>query len=254
MKKYAAGLFVVGSFIFLGIVFTQLELVFGWTNPPCTPPNCSGSISVDAMTGNIGIKTTTASTTLTVNGIISAVGNLIKDVATPIAGTDAVNKDFVLAQTGGALTGPLVIYGYATKSGLIPPDPGTSVPACPNGYQDILYSPSWNGGQQNGSPVPGGYGPLGMYTGFGWASTALPLPDELPGGQHSPTLAIGTYSICSTIPTHVIPSNLPPISGGVSSNYSLTANACVTTGPSGNYLTSCNTCRICGKYIPPTGP
>ena len=50
---------------------------------------------------NVGIGTTTPGSKLTVAGEISASGNKIINVATPTAGTDAVNKDYVDAQAGG---------------------------------------------------------------------------------------------------------------------------------------------------------
>ena len=110
MKKTASMLALVGLFLFSGVILFQLQVAFGWTNPGGPPPTGNGLIT--ALNNRVGILTNTPSTTLTVSGTLSVAGNLIKDVATPVAGKDAANKDYVDAQVGGG--GQLVtVYGMS---------------------------------------------------------------------------------------------------------------------------------------------
>lgn len=257
LKKWTAALALVGIFMFSGVVLFQLQTAFGWTNPPGTPPTGAGGIMVDPSTGNVGVKTATAPDELTVGGVINALDHRIKGVLTPVDGTDAVNKDYVLAQTGNALTGPLIIYGYGQRAGILPPDPGTGVPACPNGYSDILYSNSWdyNIGQQVGPAIAGGYGPFGIIWayGSGWGDNDSngivdaaddPLTND-PG--HRDIGATGlTYSVCSTIPNHFA-NFTGAVQGVIGSLPSLQQVAACATNAGSVF---CNTCRICGKDIP----
>lgn len=247
-KKIASLIALVGLFMFSGVIIFQLQVAFGWTNPTLPPPTGSGALTY--LNGNVGINNTNPTSTLSVNGVISAMGNLVKDVATPVAGTDAVNKDYVLAQAGGGSS--FVIYGTGTVVGSNPSAPGAGVPACPVGYTDILASPDYSFGLATPGPVQnGGYGPFGTFLNWGfnrdrdsngsgdWNSDLIdPAQVTQVGG------AIGTYSICSSEPNHYVSGQLmsgPNLPGSPPSSFSLPA--CVTSG--GN--TSCNTCRICGK-------
>lgn len=265
LGKFAAA---ASLFLFSGAIIFTLQTAAGWTNPNANPPGAPGALYYSS--GNVGVGTSNPTSTLSVNGIISAMGNLIKDVATPVDGTDAVNKDYVkdyvLAATSdsSALTGPIIIYGYANRAGLIPPDPGTSVPACPNGYTDMLYSNSWdlNSGMQTGPLVAGGYGPFGTIWsyGSGWSDndhngTSDMVDDPLINDANA-RLAGATalsYSICSTINNHIANFSGASAVGvnpvGMPMALQLVP-ACATAGGS----VSCNTCRICGKYTPPVTP
>lgn len=90
------------------IVVLSLVLVLGisyvsaWTAPTGTPPdnNVAAPINTSLVTqvkaGALGV-----SGYFTAYSGMSANGKLINNVATPIAGTDAVNKDYVDAQTSG---------------------------------------------------------------------------------------------------------------------------------------------------------
>lgn len=260
LRKWGAGLALVGIFMLSGIALFQLQVAFGWTNPPGTPPTGNGGIMVDAATGNVGVQSASAPDTLTVGGTINAMGNLIKGVATPVAGTDAVNKDYVLAASSNALTGPLIIYGYGSRNGAIPPDPGTGVAACPNGYSDLLYSYIWDtqtGLRSTSVTTAGGYGPHGIILGAGWPS--VPTAYDMDGDEEHPgqvpSISGMTYSICSTENMHVLPSAIPTVTSGPTGITPFFMPACATGnygGGTGN-VTYCNTCRICGK-VPTVSP
>lgn len=252
LEKVAALAALAGILAFFAIAFLQLQVAFGWTNPAFTPPDGSGAIAV--INGNIGIYTKQPTDTLSVNGTISAMGNLVRGVATPVAGTDAVNKDYLLAATANALTGPIVMYGVSSHSGIWPAAPGAGVPACPNGYSDLLYSPDYSAGATPGPMVAGGYGPHGSIFGWGWNSDSdgdgkLDRIQD-PPTEHYLGATSYTYSVCSTAPFHYVNGNFGPGNLPGSQSALQFAPACTTVGNT----TYCNTCRICGKYVPPAGP
>ena len=262
LKKWGAVLTLAGIVMVSGLALFQLQLAFGWTNPPASPPGGAGGVMVDAVTGNVGVKTASAPDALTVGGAINALGNLIHGVATPVAGTDAVNKDYVLAATSNALTGPIVIYGIGSRPGLIPPDPGNGAIACPNGYSDMLYSASWdiNTGQRTGQAVAGGYGPFGLIWPFGSAwgdndsnGTADFVDDPFtndPNARSQGAVAL-TYSLCSAETSHLATFGTTSFGTPLGTPPSVQiVPACATYGGT----TQCNTCRICGKDIPVLGP
>lgn len=253
IKKVAALAALVGILAFFGIAFLQLQVAFGWTNPSVNPPGGGGALMVDSATGNVGIYTNTPTDTLTINGTISAMGNLVRGVSTPIAGTDAVNKDYLKAQIAGAGGGDsFIIYGTAARPGNNPTIPGGAVPACPTGYKDLLSSPDYSFGFNNPGPaLAGGYGPLGTFWSWGFNRDRNTdgkvdwLQSLDPAEQTQVGALAATYSLCSSEPIHYIPgtmfggANLP----GSPPAY-LAAAACTPDG-AGN--TICNTCRICGK-------
>lgn len=90
---------IVGLALILAV---GMSYAYAWTAPTATPPanNVAAPINTSA---NAQLK----NGPLGVNGYftaysgMSANNNLIKEVATPIDGTDAVNKDYVDAATGG---------------------------------------------------------------------------------------------------------------------------------------------------------
>lgn len=247
-KKYLFALATAGGLLALTFAFSWLGVVFGWTNPTQAPPSGSGLITV--LNGNLGINTSNPTSQLTVNGPIDALNNLVRGVATPIAGTDAANKDYVLAASSNALTGPLIVFGQASKPGLLPTQPGQNVPACPSGYQDILYSPDMSSGTP-GTLMAGGYGPLGIAEGSGYYAGADPFSNEQTFNETS-VWAIGTYSICSTVISQIIPSRLPEPGTGTQGTFASGALACNTRSDGvGGFTTTCNTCRICGKVPSP---
>ena len=258
LRKWGAGLALVGICMLSGIALFQLQVAFGWTNPPGTPPTGSGGIMVDATTGNVGVQIGSAPDTLTVGGTINAMGNLIKGVATPVAGTDAVNKDYVLAASSNALTGPLIIYGIGSRNGSIPPDPGTGVAACPTGYADLLYSYIWDtqtGFRSTSVTAAGGYGPHAIVMGAGWPSVPAAWhwegDEDIP--NQVPSISAVTNSICSTEDIQILPSSLPTATAGPGGITPLYMPACGTGNFAGTIVSYCNTCRICGK-VPSVSP
>jgi hypothetical protein len=261
LGKFAA---TASLFLFSGVIIFTLQTAAGWTNPSANPPGAPGALYYS--NGNVGIGTNNPARTLSVNGVISSMGNLIKDVATPVDGTDAVNKDYVLAATSdsSALTGPIIIYGYGSRGGLIPPDPGTGVPACPNGYTDMLYSNTWDllTGMQTGPVVAGGYGPFGTIWsyGSGWNdnngnNTSDMVDDPLvndPDARLAGATAL-SYSICSTINNHIANFSGASSVGTNPVGMPIPLQMVPACASAGGFV-SCNTCRICGKYTPPVTP
>jgi len=236
-------------------VFSYLNTVFGWTNPTQNPPGGSGILT--AYNGKLGINATTPSTTLTVNGVISAVGNLIKDVATPIAGTDAANKDYVDAQVSasGSGAGSLITYGatavtnvggyqrpgggqtsncYRSTTGpglicnqfpTVTTAPGTNAPACPSGWTQAYA----------------GYGPFGTL--FTWYDLAAsPEETDFPKAAVAPTYSVCANQAFLAIQDHSANRIANTITSGVTA-----LGACALTTSGGNNNEYCNTCRVCIK-------
>lgn len=243
---------VLGLASFLAL-FSYLNTVFGWTNPSANPPSGSGILT--AYQGKLGINAATPSSSLTVNGVISAVGNLIKDVATPISDTDAANKAYVDAQVGatGSGAGSIVLYGVsnavapqgyfrpggATPStcyrsittgnlncAAAPANPvtipaGTGAPACPTNWTEAYA----------------GYGPHGNI--ILWNGTAS---GEQVEWEDPITAVAATYSVCSNKAFEVIP--FTATTNGQMQNQSSLLGACVGIGTN---AIQCNTCRVCVK-------
>lgn len=93
-------------FACLAILVFLSVVAFGWLNPTDNPPGGSGAITVDASANvGVGIAPTTkldVNGTTKFRGLIDAFSNRITNLATPTVGTDAVNKDYVDSQYGGA--------------------------------------------------------------------------------------------------------------------------------------------------------
>jgi hypothetical protein len=148
-----AKLFSIASlFLFSGIIVFALQTAVGWSNPSSNPPTVPGAISYS--NGNVGIGTGTPTSTLSVNGVISAMGNKVVDVADPTNGKDAVNLDYLQTQisaAGAGSGGTITIYGvsntfapFATFS----KDPGSTT----NIYNCLF------GDFENCGPSPFAYG------------------------------------------------------------------------------------------------
>lgn len=90
---------IVGLALILAV---GMSYAFAWTAPTATPPANNVSAPI-----NTSVNAQLKNGPLGVNGYftaysgMSANNNLIKEVATPIDGTDAVNKDYVDAAAGG---------------------------------------------------------------------------------------------------------------------------------------------------------
>lgn len=134
MRKYALGFFAVAAIIFVGIVFTQLQVAFGWGSPPCSPPNCDGALS--AVNNNLVITTTATSdpakaslsitatpgqnavnTDPTNAGTPLATGQVIGLAQTPNADDAAASKWYVDQQVlaaGGGGKPVVTIYGVSS--------------------------------------------------------------------------------------------------------------------------------------------
>jgi hypothetical protein len=263
IKKTSWLLALGGVFLFSGVIFFQLQTAFGWTNPlpGCTPPACNGALYYDSVNSRLGINTSQPADTLSVNGIInlwnpsSTLAHLIHGVATPVAGNDAVNKDYVDAQVATAGGGILTIFSIATSTTSAPANmvgsgitPGKGI-QCPIGY---------------GAAVTG-FGPFGLVAGGGWASSNFKfLPRSYPSepfeGSSDPSWqhmidadAISpTYSVCSQSRYHIVPSDVPLTTWAPGqANYSyVNAKACSTystNAPPYQITDICNVCAICIK-------
>ncbi|MDO8602080.1 MAG: hypothetical protein Q7R62_03075 [bacterium] len=234
---------------------SYLGVVFGWTNPTQDPPGGSGILT--AYNGNLGVNAATPSTTLTVNGIISAVGNRIVDVDTPVAGTDAVNKDYVNAQVAasGAGAGSIVLYGVSgvtNVGGYQRPGGGLSS----NCYRNIS-GPGINCAQMPAVTTPAGTGapacPTGWteaYAGFGPFGTLFTWYNlgSDPEETDAPTQAVApTYSVCANSAFLVIPDHSANNGTNTVGNSVTALGACSLTQNGGNNNEWCNTCRVCVK-------
>lgn len=207
-----------------------------------------------AYQGNLGIGVdlpTNPSSTLTVDGIISAVGNRIVDVASPIAGTDAANKSYVDAQTGGGGSGAIItLFGVSSNS----PSPtshtrsGGSVQTCVRGYAGQSScststpapvaagtgTPACSSLGEGWNEVISGYGPLNTL--YVWYGSAGWPPDEV----QTPERAVGlTDSVCSTAPFAFVRDIQFSGSQSQVANTQSVISACTPD--------HCNTCRICIK-------
>lgn len=252
VQRFASLAFLFLLIAVLGPFFSYLQTAFGWTNPSATPPDGAGILS--AYQGKLGINIvspTVPSTTLTVDGIISAVGNRIVDVATPLASTDAVNKAYVDAQTGANGSGAIVtLFGVSTgaPSATQQLRPGGAVTTCLRGFTGngaCAGVPSAPHAAGTGTAectslgdgweeVIAGYGPLNiMYTWYG--TNSFPVDED-----QSPDEAVAlSDSICSTASfAYVRDIQMSTASGQVQNTQSY-VGACTPT--------ECNTCRICIK-------
>jgi hypothetical protein len=267
IKKIAKSVATIGILMFVGAMVFQIGVAFGWTNPLGNPPTGTGAVGVTSG-GQVfvGPGGTTASGTavLTVNGAVSVMNNIISDLNAPIGDKDAVNKGYVLAQTGGVTVGAgsIVLY-YKTLNGT----PVGPIPSCPAGwtYQHsnwygphyigvISYDYFYNGSGGSGGGF-GGTAPYNPPTGPG-VTVGGPPPDPPPapgGGTGGPlaagysyntnAIAFGSDSVCSQQQKTVVPMNQfyqNSITGAGATWYS---DACATSGPN----TECNMCVVCAK-------
>lgn len=230
---------VASLFVFSGVIVFALQTAVGWTNPNANPPSAAGALYYS--NNNVGIYTTTPTSTLSVNGEINAMGNKVIEVGTPSNGKDAVNLDYlqnyvsaqgVASGTGG---GSVVIY-YRTISNV-----PAAIPSCPAGW--------------NQSPVYTGYGPhyIGVFAhdwfnqnvagnGGGFPNTTNAPPS---GGANYVlrSVAIGSDSVCSQSPTSTVPF-VDIYNNVINANYTkLESYACATSGG----VTECNRCIVCER-------
>jgi hypothetical protein len=276
-----AKLFSIASlFLFSGIVVFALQTASGWTNPSSNPPGAPGALYYS--NGNVGVSTNNPTSTLSVNGVISAMGNKVVDVADPTADKDAVNLGYLQTQisaAGAGSGGTITIFGlsntyapFATFS----KDPGsttniynclfgdfencgpfpfsygiTSLPAggtgiaCPAGYTSIFN----------------GYGPYSYVERNYYFDTPTGGDDdsvnvEILSNTLTDKRVAQSYSICGASTSLVVKSDYSLKNGVVGSGQAGTgavagiASACVpqklSTPPYTKYYV-CNTCRICEK-------
>jgi hypothetical protein len=264
LKKWAGALALIGIFMFAGTVLFQLQVAFGWTNPTAPPPTGAGVLGVtngQAWLGPIG-TTPSGTVAFTINGALSVLNNVISDVNAPIGDKDAVNKGFLLAQTGGVTTGAgsVVLYYKTTQIGSGPVT-GTA-PSCPTGwtYQQSGYGPHYIG-VISYDYLNGGTGGTGG--GFGSAApdtTATPPPpppgnggtgSTLPAGYTYTTtdISFGSDSVCSQSQKSVVPVNQYYQNAFTNNGATWYADACsaVTNTTTGITTTECNLCVICAK-------
>lgn len=236
IQKIFCSLILVAALILIVPAVSYIGTAFGWTNPAFNPPGGSGAVFVDSGTGNVGIGAGTASSTLTVQGEISAAGNRIRNVATPVNGDDAVNKDYVLAEGGGG--GSLVLF-YKSIAGVGVP----STPTCPTdwnlkytGYGPHfigLFNYDWQYSQGNAT-----------YDG-GWGGSGAPgSPPPAVGSTYVlNSVSFGSDSVCSTSNQTVIPGSQIYTNSITTGFTTLHADACSTY----QGVLHCNQCLVCEK-------
>lgn len=242
---------VLVAIVLMAPMVSYLSVVFGWTNPSENPPGGSGILT--ALNGNLGINTVAPSSSLTVNGTISAL--TVTDLTAPVAGSDAANKDYVDANGGGS-AGALTLYGVGLAGGqaaFYRPGgaigvgcrgvyggtftancnpaanvaAGASAPSCPSGWTQAMV----------------GYGPMNTF--FSWYGSANTDPSGQSGEQSEAdipdTAVIGTDSICSSASYALMYDVTYAQAGGNNGVYGGASmlSACNNLG--------CNTCRICVK-------
>jgi hypothetical protein len=239
------------------VVAPLVQAAYAWMNPTCTPPNCGGSL-YRAQSGNVGLFTTVPSSSLTVNATTSFAGNLLRDVATPLIGTDGVNKDYVdtVAAAGGSGT-TVTLFSIST-SNLTPSgrvNTSQNQQGCYVGTSGLLC---------NG--LPGTYGiaagagigtceaNLGtgwqdLYSGYGPHGAIMSWFSNIGGGDpdeadYPSSIAAPTYSTCALVPDQYIPARYSVQSNG---NVYLNISALSACVRNSNGQAACNTCKVCYK-------
>jgi hypothetical protein len=232
-----AKLFSIASlFLFSGIVVFALQTASGWSNPSSNPPTVPGALSY--INGNVGINTNNPTSTLSVNGVISAMGNKVVDVADPANGKDAVNLDYLQTQisAAGAGSGGSVVLFYKTVNGV-----STSTVNCPTNWTEEYrgYGPHFMGilnydwqYTSNGATYEGGFGGTGM----------AGNPPPITGSSYIlNSVALASDSICSVDQKSVIPVSQYYGNKVTAGFTTLFADACsVYSG-----ATHCNRCVVC---------
>ncbi len=252
----------------LGPAVSYIYAAYSWTNPSCQPPNCNGAVWRDQANGYVVISPSSVAnptSTLTVNGTISAMGNWLQDIRTPSSATDGVNKGYVdaaVAAAGGGAT--LTLYGVSssvTPGGRSRVPTGTGQANCfvgatgltcgqittiscpgPNCVlpgQGTSACSSLSGGWQEAFA---GYGPYG--TMLGWYGNAVGSGGDTEEVDRPAAVTIGTYSVCGEKPYHWLSSRYSTQTGAgmVWSTYGV-LSACADGGNGA----VCNTCRVCYK-------
>lgn len=242
---------ILVAIVMMAPLASYMSVVFGWTNPSQTPPGGSGILT--ALNGNLGINDSNPTSSLSVNGTVSAV--TVTGLAAPVASSDAANKAYVDANGGGS-AGALTLYGVGLAGGqgvyqraggaigngcrgvygglftagctpgaTVPA--GTSAPACPDGWTEAMV----------------GYGPMNTF--FSWYGMANQDTSGQTGDQIESnipdTAVIGTDSICSSVSYAMMYDVTYAQAGGNTAVYGGASmlSACNNLG--------CNTCRICVK-------
>jgi len=221
-------------------VFTYLQIAFGqssgFTGPPSSPPTGTGLLTASPDGTMLGINAPTPSTTLTVGGILSVAGNVISDVATPAAGTDAANRDYVDAQSAAG-GGSVALY-YKTDSQNPQPDP-----QCPADWSEVYrgYGPHYIGVIAYDWLLNGTGGSGGGFDNFG---TQPPTGD--PNFRYVlNAVAFGSDSVCSQEQTSVIPVSSLYLNALQYNFTGMNADACYVDSATGQ--TVCNRCVVCQK-------
>jgi len=284
-QKLISLTFVIAVLAIGVAVFTYLQIAFGqssgFTGPPGSPPTGTGLLT--ASGNNLGVNTATPSTTLTVNGIISSAGNLISDVATPEAGTDAANKDYVDAQSAGG--GAAITMWGVSSEGIQPAAPWTqpagTLASCIRGNRELgcgVGSISTSANTEDAPTCPtgyasafSGYGPHAIFYGqYYYPTLGAPEPetrwtsgpdtvgvtaDQIPEWHFAYNTVATSYSICSTAKNQVVQYSWSAagvddgsgsqVANGVVGASVAVASACAP-GPGGAGASEvCNVCRVC---------
>lgn len=277
-------IFLVAALILLVPAINYVGIALGWTNPIQPPPGGAGAIYVDdgsvvpGNAGNVGIGLGTASSSLTVQGEISAAANRIRNVATPVNGDDAVNKDYVDAASGSG--GTITIFGvsssiapYATFSKTMGFGLSTISNCAFGNFENCGPYPFASGipvmpGAGQGATCPSGY--TSIFAGYGpYSYVERNYYDELAAGGDDDAFNIGhesnvltdrrtaqSYSVCGTTYNLAVKTDYSFKNGAGGTGRDGTgavagiASACVPqqlpTPPMTKYYV-CNTCRICEK-------
>jgi hypothetical protein len=229
--------------VLFGILLASV--IFAWTNPGSNPPGGSGAISASGgnigisqgtptadlhvgadliyahvSNGQVGIKTTspTVGSALSVNGFLSMMSNVIKDVDTPVDNNDAANKAYVDAAGSDANAGGITtvtLFGTAATEvfGIdLFRGPNSAVPpGCHNnpiGCSFIIAN-LWGAGVMNYSIQP----PAGQGTPL---CTSLTLPPgasgtwqwfEIYAGYGPHETVVNNYAIQGLFPMEASPGN-----------------------------------------------
>lgn len=277
--KSFIGLVVLGLFAAFFVVFAQT-----WSGPTQAPPgaNVAAPLNVSASaqskeaglllntggaangllvsSGKVGIGTLNPGEMLEVAGNVKLGGDRVftlTNLTQPQASSDAVPRDYVDAQVGGAGKASVTLFSQAGFAGpVLPNTPSTGAGQCETigpGWVRVYdgFGPHWIG-------IDESYGPSGAAVSFLGGGQMISENSPSSPFQATPNyfsrVAYASDSICSRRPTAIIPMRLSVVFGGGS--FAASASACAsaitgfssTGGPpvtDGSEL--CNVCTVCVK-------
>ena len=280
--KSIIGFVVAGLFIAVFVSFAQT-----WTGPTQVPPsgNVAAPLNVSSSaqskeaglllntggaangllvsSGKVGIGTLNPSELLEVAGNVKLGGSrafTLTNLTQPQDNSDAVPRDYVDAQVGGAGKASVTLFSQAGFAGpVLPNTPSTGAGLCTTIGPDWVkaydgFGPHWIG-------IDESYGPGGVAVGFLGGGQMISAESASSPFNATPNyfsrVAYASDSVCSRKPTAIIPMRLSQVFGGGSFVSLASACASVVTGyapqPSGGStpITDgselCNVCTVCVK-------